>query len=129
MTSREMEFSDEACRLCKIHASNGRSSLPADHKCADHMHYHAAEMSSDASVAYKASLELIFAHVADMHTLMLKIIADKYGHSVEDMLATVMNHEEWNDIYLHPVLRSLTYFPVPADNKPMKIVVKRRPKK
>jgi len=115
MTSREMELSNSACRLCQIHASAGRSTLPGDHKCAEHMHYHAAAMGSSAATAYKASLELIFAHVADIHMLMLKIIADKYGHSVEEMLETVRENEEWNSIYLHPVLKSMIYFPVPEE--------------
>ncbi len=118
MTSREMELSDSACRLCQIHASAGRSTLPGDHKCAEHMHYHAAAMKSSAATAYKASLELIFAHVADIHMLMLKIIADKYGHSVEDMIETVRENEEWNSIYLHPVLKSMIYFPLPEEEAP-----------
>jgi hypothetical protein len=126
MTSREMEISDEACRLCRIHAVAGRSSLPADHKCAEHMHFHAAAMSSSAATAYKASLELLFAHVADIHTLMLKIIATKYGHSVEEMLATVMEDEEWNSLYLHPTLKALTYFEVPE--KPTKMTIRKKKK-
>ncbi len=131
MTSREMELSNEACRLCKIHAAAGRSDLPSDHKCVEHMHYHAAAMNSSAATAYKASLELIFAHVADIHTLMLKIIATKYGHSVEEMLATVREDEEWNSIYLHPTLKSLTYFEVPSaeEEKPTKMTLKRKTKK
>ncbi len=131
MTSREMELTDEGCYLCKIHASAGRSDLPADHKCADHMHYHAAAMSSSAATAYKASLELIFAHVADIHMLMLKIIAEKYGHSVEDMIETVRENEEWKSIYLHPTLKTLTYFPIP-ESPPLpatKMIVKRKTKK
>ena len=119
MTSREMELSDEKCRLCEIHGS------PADHKCTEHMHYHAAAMSSSAATAYKASLDLIFAHVADIHTLMLKIIADKYGHSVEEMLATVMEAPEWNNMYLHPTLKAMTYFELP---KPETMVVRRKKK-
>ncbi len=130
MTSREMELTDEGCHLCKIHASAGRSMLSADHKCADHMHYHAAAMSSSAATAYKASLELIFAHVADIHTLMLKIIAEKYGHSVEDMIETVRENEEWKSIYLHPTLKTLTYFPIPESPLPgTKMIVKRKTKK
>ncbi len=131
MTSREMELTDDACYLCKIHASAGRSTLAADHKCADHMHYHAAAMSSSAATAYKASLELIFAHVADIHMLMLKIIADKYGHSVEDMIETVRENEDWKSIYLHPTLKTLTYFPIP-ESPPLpvtKMIVKRKTKK
>ncbi len=122
-----MELTDEACRLCRIHAAAGRSDLPADHKCAEHMHFHAAAMSSSAATAYKASLELIFAHVADIHTLMLKIIAEKYGHSVEEMLETVRSDEEWNSIYLHPTLKALTYFEVPEEKpKKMRLIKKKK---
>ena len=127
-----MELSEEKCRLCEIHGA------AADHRCAEHMHFHAAAMSSNAATAYKASLELIFAHVADIHTLMLKIIADKYGHSVEYMLATVKEAPEWNNLYLHPVLKALTYFelppapaPAPApveEAKPPQLTIRRRKK-
>ncbi len=129
MTSREMEFTDEACSLCKIHSAAGRSTLQADHKCAEHMHYHAAAMKSSAAISYKASFELIFAHVADIHMLMLKIIAEKYGHSVEDMIETVRENEEWNSIYLHPVLKSMIYFPLPEVEETKKMIVKRKVKK
>ena len=120
MTSRKMELSDEKCRLCEIHGS------PSDHVCAEHMHYHSAAMSSSSATAYRASLDLIFAHVADIHTLMLKIIATKYGHSVEEMLETVTNDPEWKNIYLHPVLKTMTYFELPP--KPEKMIVKRKKK-
>ncbi len=125
-----MDISEEACRLCRIHAFAGRSDLPAAHKCAEHMHFHAVAMSSSAATAYKASLELMFAHVADIHTLMLKIIATKYGHSVEEMLETVRSDEEWNSIYLHPTLKALTYFEVPEEEtgKPKKMRLIRKKK-
>ncbi len=129
MTSREMDLSEDSCRLCKIHKAVDRSMLPEDHKCAEHMHYHAAAMSSSAATAYKASLELIFAHVADIHILMLKIIADKYGHSMEEMIKTVMEDEEWNSIYLHPTLKTLTYFPLPnKEEVPTKMTIRRKKK-
>lgn len=128
MAQRKMELSDEKCRLCEIHG------FTADHKCTEHMHYHAAAMSSSAATAYRASLDLIFAHVADIHTLMLKIIADKYGHSIEEMLATVMADPEWKNIYLHPILKTMTYFelpPVPSTEEkvlPEKMIVRRKKK-
>ncbi len=130
MTERRMELKEDKCRLCEIHGS-----ATADHRCAEHMHYHAAAMSSNAAIAYKASLELLFAHVADIHTLMLKIIADKYGHSVEEMLLTVQSNPEWNNLYLHPTLKALTYFELPPAKQeeesttlPTKLTLKRRKK-
>ena len=118
MSQRKIEFTDEKCRLCELHGSS------MDHGCADHMHYHASQMSSDAAFAYRASLDLIFAHVADIHTAMLNIIAAKYGHSVEEMIKTVMECPEWNNLYLHPTLKALTYFPLPMEE--MKITIRRK---
>ena len=55
---------------------------------------------------------------------MLNIIAAKYGHSVEEMIKTVMECPEWNNLYLHPTLKALTYFPLPMEEK--KITIRRK---
>lgn len=96
---RQLELDETPCALC------------ADsHTCKEHMHAHISLIDKSADAAYKASLELIFAHVADIHMTILSILSKEYGHSVEEMLATVTNHPDWKSIYLHPVLKSLVYF-------------------
>lgn len=105
---RQLELDGGPCALC---ASNSA----ATHTCKEHMHAHIGLIDKSADAAYKASLELIFAHVADIHMTILSILSKEYGHSVEEMLTTVTNHSDWKSIYLHPVLKSLVYFPPKSD--------------
>ncbi len=106
---REMDINESACRICSLIAEE--QGLPdPEHSCLDHMHYHARTLEKSADECYKASLELIFAHIADIHMVILKILSARYGHSVSDMLKTIMDHDEYKNIYLHPVLKSLVYF-------------------
>ena len=106
---REMDLDESACRICSLIAEEQELPDP-EHSCLDHMHYHARTLEKSADECYKASLELIFAHIADIHMVILKILSARYGHSIADMLKTVMNHDEYKNIYLHPVLKSLVYF-------------------
>ncbi len=106
---REMDIDESACRICSLIAEEQGLSDP-EHSCLDHMHYHARTLEKSADECYKASLELIFAHIADIHMVILKILSARYGHSVSDMLKTIMDHDEYKNIYLHPVLKSLVYF-------------------
>ncbi len=39
---------------------------------------------------------------------MVKIIADKYGHPVEEMIAAVQADERWTSMALGPILEKLT---------------------
>jgi hypothetical protein len=106
---REMDIDESACRICSLIAEEQGLSDP-EHSCLDHMHYHARTLEKSADECYKASLEMIFAHIADIHMVILKILSARYGHSVSDMLKTIMDHDEYKNIYLHPVLKSLVYF-------------------
>ncbi len=106
---REMDIDESACRICSLIAEEQGQPDP-EHSCLDHMHYHARTLEKSADECYKASLELIFAHIADIHMVILKILSARYGHSVSDMLKTIMDHDEYKNIYLHPVLKSLVYF-------------------
>ena len=58
--------------------------------------------------AYAASLHLIFKHVADFHTAMLEIIAEKYGHDVEEMVNVVQEDSRIKDMVVNPVISGLT---------------------
>jgi hypothetical protein len=50
------------------------------------------------------------AHCADMLITMLDIMADKYGHTVNDLIDTVKGDDRWKAVTEHPVLNSLGYF-------------------
>ena len=63
-----------------------------------------------ASEAFKASLEIMFCHMGDMFDVVLTVLSEKYGHSKEDMLATLVAHPSYQSLPRHPVLDSLGYF-------------------
>ncbi len=65
---------------------------------------------SKAPEAFKASLEIMFCHMADMFDVVLTILSEKYGHSREEMLATLVAHPSYQSLPRHPVLDSLGYF-------------------
>ncbi len=103
--TRTLTLDDSPCGLCAI--------LYPDetlHSCKEHMHYHVSALKDDAATAYKASLSLIFAHIADIHMIMLNTLSKHYGHSVEEMLEVVRQDPDWNNIYLHPTLKRMVYF-------------------
>ena len=50
------------------------------------------------------------AHCADMLITMLDIMADKYGHSTNDLIDAVKGDDRWKAVTEHPVLNSLGYF-------------------
>ena len=50
------------------------------------------------------------AHCADMLITMLDIMADKYGHQVNDLIDAVKGDDRWKAVTEHPVLNSLGYF-------------------
>ncbi len=103
--TRTLTLDDSPCGLCAI--------LYPDetlHSCKEHMHYHISALKEDAATAYKASLSLIFAHVADTYMIMMTALSKRYGHSVEEMLEVVRQDPDWNNIYLHPTLKRMVYF-------------------
>jgi hypothetical protein len=65
---------------------------------------------SKAPEAFKASLEIMFCHMADMFDVVLTVLSEKYGHSKEEMLKTLVAHPSYQSLPRHPVLDSLGYF-------------------
>ena len=57
--------------------------------------------------AYAASLHLVFKHVADFHVAMLEIIAEKYGHDVDEMVKVVQEDSRIKDMVVNPVISGL----------------------
>ncbi len=120
--TRTLTLDDSPCGLCAI--THPDETL---HSCKEHMHYHVSALKDDAAIAFKASLSLIFAHIADIHMVMLNTLSNHYGHSVEEMLEVVRHDPDWENIYLHPTLKRMVYFepvpePVPA---PVPVRIKR----
>jgi hypothetical protein len=65
------------------------------------------ELTTSAKKAFKTSLTMLMAHVADFHMVALTTLSKKYGHSVDEMVQTIMESPECNSIVQHPVLRDL----------------------
>jgi hypothetical protein len=63
-----------------------------------------------AKSAYTASLHVIFAHVADFHELVVRVISEKYGIPEEEILKVVMEHPDYTAMQVSPVIQSLGYF-------------------
>lgn len=83
----------------------------------DDDHYHRKAFEEDPKLAYKASLTLVMAHVADFHTYILDCIARRYGHTREELVDVIRSAPGWNSMYIHPVLKEFTeYQPLSSRN-------------
>jgi hypothetical protein len=51
----------------------------------------------------------MFCHMADMFEVVVDILAEKYGHSKEEMIATVKTHPAFETLRTHPVIDGLNY--------------------
>jgi hypothetical protein len=72
-----------------------------------------------ASMAYTASLLMLFQHVADIHMSLLEIIEEKYGHSMDEMVSTVIQHPKWKNMQVNPVIHDLTMSCIPSSPAPL----------
>lgn len=62
-----------------------------------------------ARKAFGASLHLIFQHVADIHILMLTILSETYGHSIDDMVAHIHGDPRYMNMLVNPLLTGMGY--------------------
>ena len=60
--------------------------------------------------AFKAVIDVLNAHGADMFHVIIQVIANKYGHSFDEMLETITESPEYINMQIHPLLQSLSYF-------------------
>jgi hypothetical protein len=60
--------------------------------------------------AFRAVVDVLNAHSADMFHVIIQVISNKYGHSFDDMLETITNSPEYAALYSDPVIQSLSYF-------------------
>lgn len=63
----------------------------------------------DVSSARAASLHLLFSHVADFHKVVVKIIAEKYGIKEDDIYESIVNHPDYKNMMVNPVIHGLSY--------------------
>jgi hypothetical protein len=61
-----------------------------------------------SSDVLRASLLTLFKHVADIHVTVVEIIADKFGHSVEELHNAITEDPRWQQMLVDPVISDLT---------------------
>ena len=84
------------------------------------MNYYVPKEIRCPSDAYAASLDILLKHVADFHLIMLEILSEKYGHSVDEMLLTCNEDKRFQDMVAKPVVNTLGYFePVKEEAPPV----------
>jgi len=60
--------------------------------------------------AYAVTLNLLFKHIADFHTNMIAIIAEKYKLDASEMIGVVCEDPRYQQMVQHPVIESMGYF-------------------
>jgi hypothetical protein len=81
----------------------------------------------DPRSAYTASLHVIFAHVADFHELIIRIISQKYGIPENEMLKVITEHPDYIHMQVSPVIQSLGYFDqYDVERKKTKVIKKKK---
>lgn len=64
---------------------------------------------TDSNTARVASINLLFSHVADFHKIIVKIIAEKYKINEEEIYETIVNHPDYTNMAVNPVIYGLSY--------------------
>lgn len=62
------------------------------------------------SATLAAAIHALNCHMADMFLILVSILADKYGHSVDELIGAIKADERWTEAQVHPLVKSLTYF-------------------
>jgi len=82
-----------------------------------------------SSDVLRASLLTLFKHVADIHVTVVEIIAEKFGHSVEELHEAITQDPRWEKMLVDPVVADLTETaqtnstPPPKSNKKKAVIV------
>jgi hypothetical protein len=58
---------------------------------------------------YKATLDIVLAHVADFYEVMLTVMCEKYGIPMEEALAAVLESPQMKEMRVSPEFRGLSY--------------------
>ena len=70
------------------------------------------EMNNDSRKCMMEVIQIVSAHTADVLVHVMKIISEKYGHSIPEMMETVRTHPAFHAIQMHPILTT-DFFTVP----------------
>ncbi len=65
--------------------------------------------TSVKSNVYRATLDIVLAHVADFYEVMLTVMCEKYGIPVDEALAAVMESPQMKEMMVSPEFRGLSY--------------------
>jgi hypothetical protein len=77
---------------------------------ANYVPYSPRNIKQHNNIAFKAAMEVLFAHTADVFSCIVDIIADKYDLDANQIIETVINHPQYTSLSVHPVINSLSYF-------------------
>ena len=58
--------------------------------------------------ALRASLLMLFKHVADVHVTVVEIIAEKFNLKVDDIHQAIQDDPRWADMLVNPLISDLT---------------------
>ena len=58
--------------------------------------------------ALRASLLMLFKHVADVHVTVVEIVAEKFNLKVEDIHQAIQDDPRWTDLLVNPLITDLT---------------------
>ena len=83
-----------------------------------------------ANDALRASLLILFKHVADVHVTVVEIIAEKFNLDADEIHKSIVDDPRWNEMLVNPLIVDLTASvqensipPKPAPKKKKAIVV------
>jgi hypothetical protein len=77
---------------------------------AEYIPFSAEILAKHPSATLTAALNVLNCFTADMFLILVHIIAEKYDHNVDDVIATIKYDERWEQARSHPLVKSMTYF-------------------
>jgi hypothetical protein len=58
--------------------------------------------------ALRASLLMLFKHVADVHVTVVEIVAEKFNLKVDDIHQAIQEDPRWTELLVNPLITDLT---------------------
>jgi len=71
------------------------------------------------SDALRVLLQTSLSHMADFQVMLLEVISEKYGHSIDEMLEVIVAHPRYKNLVVDPLLTELAS-PCPCTSKQVK---------
>jgi len=63
---------------------------------------------TNANDALRASLLMLFKHVADVHVTVVEIVAEKFGLQVDEIHKAITDDPRWHAMLVNPLISDLT---------------------